>query len=557
MKRLKFNIKILWDIIMVIVVLGNLTLIAFDMTYLWLRPFYYKHFPQVLSYYDKPILGIEPHRSTEKYLRYIDTIDYLEKLQSREFYDQEFADQLIKVKNLIASIQSKGDQRLLELKSEITSDLETVTTPDQISTVTLDRIEDYLDFLPQIDNKKTIQELAEASQNLDLLIRVQSERGRIAEHEDLLSKMDYQIIHLVETNPFQDSGQTENLSTIKDFYKSRYSLAKTRELDREYRAILLKSLGGQKSFPSTALSASWYWRNPAKSFQEKYKEFNQTIRPLFEMNYYRSLAKDGEPINNFIWLDAPFLLFFLFEFAFSWYWSIRNKTFMAWFFYPIYHWYDILGLIPFVEFRIFRLIRIYKIFLILKTNKIVPVGNDIISRTIRYYSNILKEELSDMVTIQILTEAQEEIRSGASLQIVTHALDTHRDQIKSVVIHKLRNSIDNPRLSDLFSQILTNIINKGNIGSPLANILPESIKLKFSKGMGDIAYSTFSMPVKILLEDEQGVKSIEALVDFILDEFLESSHDFDVNQLNTAVTIELLENVKKTVAQKKWLDSNI
>jgi len=256
-------------------------------------------------------------------------------------------------------------------------------------------------------------------------------------------------------------------------------------------------------------------------------------------------------------LDAPFLAFFLCEFALSWFIAIRKKKYMAWFLYPIYHWYDVLGLLPIVEFRLFRLIRIYKIFLILKTSRIVPVGNDIISRTIKYYGNIIKEELSDMVTIQILAESQEEIKSGASMQIMTKAIGSHREDIKKVVVRKIKESASNERLGDLIEKTITEILEKSEIGSNRFGFLPKTWKDNLAREISSILYNAVSQAVVAALEDESGVRSIENLVDYIIDELEATAQDPEFNKLNTGITVELLENVKKSVSRKKWLDSKI
>lgn len=54
----------LWDLFMVWVVFINLCLILFDLTYLWLRPTYFRYVPVVTRIWD-PVLGIEPHPLTE------------------------------------------------------------------------------------------------------------------------------------------------------------------------------------------------------------------------------------------------------------------------------------------------------------------------------------------------------------------------------------------------------------------------------------------------------------------------------------------------------------
>jgi hypothetical protein len=60
----KITFAALWDLFMVWVVIINLCLIFFDLTYLWLRPTYFRYLPLVTRIWD-PVLGIEPHPLTE------------------------------------------------------------------------------------------------------------------------------------------------------------------------------------------------------------------------------------------------------------------------------------------------------------------------------------------------------------------------------------------------------------------------------------------------------------------------------------------------------------
>jgi hypothetical protein len=61
----KITARSLWDLFMVWVVIVNLTLILFDLTYLWLRPTYFRIAPIITRVWD-PILGIVPHPLTEE-----------------------------------------------------------------------------------------------------------------------------------------------------------------------------------------------------------------------------------------------------------------------------------------------------------------------------------------------------------------------------------------------------------------------------------------------------------------------------------------------------------
>jgi len=64
---------------MVWVVLINLSLILFDLTYLWLRPIYFTHLPVVTRIWD-PVLGIEPHPLTEEMIEKAATAEQLSLL---------------------------------------------------------------------------------------------------------------------------------------------------------------------------------------------------------------------------------------------------------------------------------------------------------------------------------------------------------------------------------------------------------------------------------------------------------------------------------------------
>lgn len=560
MKQRKFDLTVIWDFFMVLVVLTNLTLIFFDLTYLWLRPVYYKHFPEILRVYDKPILGIEPHRSTEKYLGYVDELKRLYSWKDLDVYNQAFESKLNSLREDFRALdfsttdnQDAWDQE----REKILTELGKIQNPDSLSPGFIRSMEQFLDKIPVIGQEEIIQNIESNEDLLTKLYSIRTTKGWEEEREKILSRMDYQIIHIVETNPFQESGQTENLAFAKDYMKKKFQKVKTRKLEKEYSEVLERSLGGQKSFPSTALAFTYFWRNQDVSMEAKFQEFDREIRDRFGMNYYRHIGKNGKPVNNYLFLDAPFLLFFFLEFSISWYLAVRSKKYMAWFLYPIYHWYDIVGLIPLAEFRIFRLIRVYKIFLLLKTNRIVPVGNDIISRTLKYYSNIIKEEITDMVTIQILTETQEEVRSGASIEILSQALDSHRDGIKKVFIKKMREFATNENLAELGEKLLSESLENAKAQASPLRFVPSGYRSVFGKFIAKAAFRSFSFAAVTALDDPTTRKSVESLVDFMIDELEATARDPEVRELNTDITVEILENVKKSVSKKKWLDTKI
>jgi hypothetical protein len=69
--------RALWfERLMTIAVLLNLALVAFDLSYIPWRDFYFKHLPAFTQWYGAQFKGIEPYRSTEAYL---ETVEILEE----------------------------------------------------------------------------------------------------------------------------------------------------------------------------------------------------------------------------------------------------------------------------------------------------------------------------------------------------------------------------------------------------------------------------------------------------------------------------------------------
>ncbi|MCZ8156684.1 MAG: hypothetical protein O9264_11225 [Leptospira sp.] len=556
-KKHKLGIPLVWDIVMVFVVLGNLSLIVFDLTYLWLRPFYFQNFPEVLKIYDKPILGIEPHRATTTYTDYIDDLVYLTKLRDSEFRESQRKKTRESIHDLLKHLKTtvvneKFDKLFSDFEEGLS--IENVDLRGKSLEATLVKLNDFFSVMEETEE---INELIELSEKYSFINRLSLPGKEASEIQKILMSMDKKMLEIVETNPFAQSGQTENFSQIQDIIKAEYQIHKTKSRDIKIRQDLDLYLNRDR-IPSTVVAFSWFWRDTDRSLEDKVAFFNSNLRLFFDLNYYRAIAPDGNPVNHYLLLDAPFLVFFLIEFSLSWFFAIRNKTYIAWFLYPVYHWYDVLGLIPIVEFRFFRLIRVYKIYLLLQTNQFTRIlGNDLISRTIRYYSNIIKEEISDLVTIQILTEVQNEVRSGNSLDQVVNAIDHNRSELKKVAIKNMIKSAKNENLKALIQNLVSEIAeNAANQIKPVS-FLPKDIQANLTKQISLSLYEAISRSAVALSSDPMGQKSIEKLIDYAIDEMILFAQDPDMIKLNTNISVALIENMKKSIAEKKWLKADI
>ncbi len=280
--------------------------------------------------------------------------------------------------------------------------------------------------------------------------------------------------------------------------------------------------------------------------------FDSTIRPTFERIYYRHRQIDGSFVDRFILFDAPFLILFLLEFLGRWIFAVRRRELERWWLFPVYNWYDILGLIPFAYFRIFRLVRILSIYIRLHRSELTTVGQDLFSRTFRRYSNIITEELSDRVAVRILAEMQAEIRVGASLEIILQALRDKREPLKQILIETLQNfSSDSPALDET-RKLLSASLDRAAGNVPSLKFVPDFIKTRLTREIGLAVFDAMNESLIEAWQTETGAQLISEAVDFALEEMSHPTTGQKADLLYREIAIEVIENLKEAVAVKQW-----
>lgn len=119
--------------------------------------------------------------------------------------------------------------------------------------------------------------------------------------------------------------------------------------------------------------------------------------------------------DNFLLLDLTFISIFLTEFVVRWGFSIRNKEYLRWYFFPFIHWYDLVGCIPLDGARILRVLRVFSILYRLHKYQIVDLRNTGLYRFLHFYYNVFIEEVSDRIVIKVLSDTQKEIKNSSGL----------------------------------------------------------------------------------------------------------------------------------------------
>jgi len=436
------KLQLAWDLFMVWVALVNLHLILFDLTYLWLRPTYYRFVPVITRIYD-PVKGIEPHPLTQAYLEEI--------------------------------------------------------------------------------------EAARA------LVEANPLSPKIPRHVEELRTLSFRIL---TENPFERSGQTYILDRLKQEVADVTGM-KSHELERR---------------ENVHIAVERLWPYDPIALQVRLDEEHPKVRRALDVNYYREFNRRGRLTDWFWLIDLPFLALFWVEFLVRWYLALKRKTYAKWFFFPMFNWYDVLGLIPVVAFRPFRLLRVVSMYMRLRRSDLSDVGDDIISRTVAYFSNVITEEVSDRVAIRILGELHEEILDGTHTRIARATVEPRRAEIERVLVNQITQAITNEetlaRLRELLELNLENAVDASDALHWVP--LPDFILKPLVRFTGNVIVDTALDTISATLESEEGEQAVEQLATAAFDDLFYGPGLAEIEKLVKEISLNVIDHMKNVVAVKKW-----
>lgn len=119
--------------------------------------------------------------------------------------------------------------------------------------------------------------------------------------------------------------------------------------------------------------------------------------------------------EDFLSWDLMFVSIYLTEFSIRWIIAIARRTYDKWFFFPFVHWYDLLGCIPVGSFRWLRILRVISLLYRLQKRGVIDLRDTWLGATLIRYYDIIIEELSDRIVINVLTGVQREVKGGNPL----------------------------------------------------------------------------------------------------------------------------------------------
>lgn len=267
----------------------------------------------------------------------------------------------------------------------------------------------------------------------------------------------------------------------------------------------------------------------------------------------------GEQVHpNFFRYDLIFVSVFLAEFCVRWVVAVRRHTYERWFWYPFLHWYELLGCIPLTGFRMLRLLRIISMIYRLQKLGVIDLAETRVGKFLWHHYQVLVEEISDRVVLNVLNGMQSEILHGSPVgrsilnevvlprkdmmvdglsarvaELVEHNYNRHRDDIRKYVNAIIADAVDNSDDIKRFERIPL-----------LGNYAIETLE----RAVGDIVFNVINRAADDLHSGENRLL-IHDILDAAFGLLLKEHETLD--QVSTDILVDVIEVIKARVRQNR------
>lgn len=251
----------------------------------------------------------------------------------------------------------------------------------------------YFRNLPKLtqiyDPIKGIQPHRDTQNYLQVVDKLQEEVSKTSlqspQVKTTLEKLSRLSIEMVEDNPFAAASKSGTLEKIKNRMRAHIGDDSSKQAFRTFWSP--KYLSQQ-------------------NFQQEIRFFNKDIKPLIASNYYRSIGENGEYIDIFWLYDLPFVFIFALDLIIRSYLIKRRHDSFSWLNAVLWHWYDVIFLIP-----VWRWLRIIPVlFRLDKAHllKLHGLRKQIEQGIVANFA----EEITQMVVVRVIDQTQLSIQSG-------------------------------------------------------------------------------------------------------------------------------------------------
>ena len=187
------------------------------------------------------------------------------------------------------------------------------------------------------------------------------------------------------------------------------------------------------------------------------------------LTWYQSTLH--EPLRT---AGGLFTVFLIVELLLRWAVAIKQQVYYRWFFFPFVHWYEVLGCFP--QLRALRLFRV-----VIIGRRLYQLGYQVLPQPwlnrIKFYINLLLEELSDRVILTTIHSYREQLTDAKAQQsLIQSTIGRNRIEIEAALLSLLRQELV-PQLQKLTGQSVAGQMIASEVGNAIQDGLTNTPEL--------------------------------------------------------------------------------
>ena len=264
--------------------------------------------------------------------------------------------------------------------------------------------------------------------------------------------------------------------------------------------------------------------------------------------------------EHFFWIDLAFISIFVLDLLVEWGIAIARKRYHRWFFYPFVHWYDVLGCIPVGSFRFLRLLRVFSLTMKMQRLDIIDLTTTYPYKKVDKYIEIITEEMSDRVAVNILDGIEEEVRQGTPVaaKIRREVIEPRREAIVATLSERIQRATSETYtlyqedIRQYVDQLIAQAIEKNREIRTIEHIpmLGKTVSTLLERAVSDIVFTVVDEAVEDLASAENN-----AVVNHVTRISTDALLDLEDERMNAAlreVVLQSLDLIKEQVMVQQW-----
>ena len=324
----------------------------------------------------------------------------------------------------------------------------------------------YYDIIKGIEPYRSTQDYLRNIEDLKFELSQSGASDRKVEY--LLDALQDKSRNLMQENDyFMRTQQRGTLEHIKYQMKRHIYGEENKTLPRFNTAIRL--LDSLRILDYIAPEVLWAEKSSTKAFlrfwslpylekngwRGEFDFFQRDIEPLMQSFYYRHIGFNNEDIERFWLIDLPFLFLFWIEFIVRTFWISRTQSEITWGGAVKQRWFDIFLLLPEM-----KLLRIIPLFVRLDIAKLPDMG-PIRDRLRLSFIGSFAKELTEVIVNRGISQLQNTVGDGKLKGAIIKPRETRTPQVEYTTN---ANENDNNHIKEIVNRLV-------NIAA--CNVLPE------------------------------------------------------------------------------------